>query len=613
MLLRRARRALPPLLAAVLALSLAVGLAACEGEPEEPPPPAAVTPAATPTPTPEATPAATAAATSSPTATVTPSPTPTARPSPTPTPSATPTATPSPTQTPTSSPTPTATPPPLITAEDLGILEVDTAEALAAAGLTHVRYAAGEEVPWAQGLFLLDAETGGMEGWVRVEDSPDKKNDAAGGHHVDIRLSPDNRFLLLPGTLIYDRHTRRTYQLGSGTQVAMTGPGDLAAWGSGAAGRLVLWSETAQAQVVVDSTMQAVVKLREAAPTLWPDPDGRYLVAHDERELLLYDLGHAATGTLEPAATWPLDWVRWRVKDTDYAWVEPFAGGLAVMSGTAPGSCRIVRYFADGSNSDASTRCWQNPSAAQVLSISPDGRHLAVATFGVSSPGRIYPGETAISIVDATTGAELLRINGVIRSSSSPWLADGSGIVVTTHLGNRVVSLGGRWEAFPGTPAPDDPSLFKSKHGNAIVDRQGEVLASLDFSYEDRPLDEIRRLWVEWAAVGGELRVHASVVGGSGFGDIAVPPLTPVIERPPFDDRLLVEVVVDTCLNVREDYSLDAPVLACLPNGTVAETDDYTSGDWPFGDWLHLRTDDGLEGWASAEYLRWHSEGVRLE
>ena len=28
---------------------------------------------------------------------------------------------------------------------------------------------------------------------------------------------------------------------------------------------------------------------------------------------------------------------------------------------------------------------------------------------------------------------------------------------------------------------------------------------------------------------------------------------------------------------------------------------------------VRIRTDDGLEGWASAEYLRWHSDGVRLE
>ena len=79
------------------------------------------------------------------------------------------------------------------------------------------------------------------------------------------------------------------------------------------------------------------------------------------------------------------------------------------------------------------------------------------------------------------------------------------------------------------------------------------------------------------------------------------------IERPPFDDRLLVRVVVDTCLNLREAPSLTATILTCLPNGTVGETDDFQST------WFHIRTDDGLEGWASAEYLRWHSDGVRLE
>ena len=93
------------------------------------------------------------------------------------------------------------------------------------------------------------------------------------------------------------------------------------------------------------------------------------------------------------------------------------------------------------------------------------------------------------------------------------------------------------------------------------------------------------------------------------------PPLAPVIERTPLGDRLRVEVVVDTCLNIREDHSLDAPVLACLPNGTVAEMDDFEQfwGYNPESEWVHLRTDDGLEGWAHADYLRWHSNGVRLE
>ena len=73
---------------------------------------------------------------------------------------------------------------------------------------------------------------------------------------------------------------------------------------------------------------------------------------------------------------------------------------------------------------------------------------------------------------------------------------------------------------------------------------------------------------------------------------------------------MLVEVVVDTCLNLREAPSLTAPILRCLSNGAVAETDDFVIYPQP---WMHLVTDDGLEGWASAEYLRWHSDGVRLE
>ncbi len=68
-----------------------------------------------------------------------------------------------------------------------------------------------------------------------------------------------------------------------------------------------------------------------------------------------------------------------------------------------------------------------------------------------------------------------------------------------------------------------------------------------------------------------------------------------------------------TCLNLRAARSLDAEVLACLPGGTVAETDDYAASLGPSRDWFRLRTDDGLEGWASAQYLRWHSGGVRLE
>ena len=116
-------------------------------------------------------------------------------------------------------PTPTATPAPLITAEDLGIREVDTAEALAAAGLTHVRYAAGEEVPWDPGLFLLGVSTGAVEGWVRsLAALPEEERGTAWNVSDNLYVSPSNRFVSWAGHgVLHDRQTGRTYALDRGS------------------------------------------------------------------------------------------------------------------------------------------------------------------------------------------------------------------------------------------------------------------------------------------------------------------------------------------------------------------------------------------------------------
>ena len=104
--LRRARRLLPVLLAA-----LVLALAACTGGADDPPSPPATTPIAA-----TATPVA-ATATMAPTPTATSTPTPSLTPTPTATPVPTETPAPSPTATATPSPTPTATPSPAPTAQ----------------------------------------------------------------------------------------------------------------------------------------------------------------------------------------------------------------------------------------------------------------------------------------------------------------------------------------------------------------------------------------------------------------------------------------------------------------------------------------------------------------
>ena len=619
MLVRCARRSLPLLIAAV-ALLLSVGLTACTGERAEAPPPPAVatpspTPTATATPTAPATP--TASATPSPIASPAPTPSPTATPAgtPSPTPTPTPTATPSPTPTATPSPTPTPTPAPLITAEDLGIREVDTAEALAAAGLTHVRYAAGEEAPWEAGLFLLDVESGEVEGWVVSEgDSVDEEGTAVGIVSVGIRLSPGNRFLVLPGGALHDRMTGRTYE-GAEVLARSSYPNDLVGWGSGPDERLVLRSNARQAYVVVDAEMQAVALLAGSGANLWPDPEGRYLFAHDRRQLRLFDLTRASGDALTPSFTWPLDSVTWSTEKEgfDSAWIVPFDGGIAVINAVDSSTCRIALYRVDGQPpADHEHPCWQD--YGPFIDISPDGHFVAIARAGIPFGQLVLPQVREISVFNTTTGEEVLRIRGAGQPRArarlaGSWLADSSGIVVGTSRGVRLVTLAGQWEPVPGLPAPDDPDGFLE--GTTVRNRAGQVLATLEFDPPNRKIRGLPDTWTRWGSTSNELRVGNDIVYESV--DFLTFPVEAAIERPPFDDRLLVEVVVDTCLNLREDRSLDAPVLACLPNGTVAETDWYVSGPWTYDPWFQIRTDDGLEGWASAEYLRWHSDGVRLE
>ncbi len=625
------RRPVSLLLAAALVLALTAGPTACTGAPAGAPPPpetAAPSPSPTPTDTATATLSPTAAASPAQPATPTPSATATTAPSPTPratstttaTPARTPTApvtqTPAPTATPSSTPTatpapspsPTATPAPLITARDLGIRRVDTAEVLAAAGLRHVRYTAGEEVPWEAGLLLLDVATGEVEGWVVSEgDSVDEEGTAVGTVSGGIRLSPGNRFLLLPGGALHDRMTGRTFE---GVEVIARSsyPNDLVGWGSGPDERLILRSSARQAYVVVDGDMQATALLADAALDLLPDSGGRYLFAHDRSELQLFDLMHASGGALTPSFTWPLDWVTWStLKGFDSAWVVPFHGGIAVINAIDAGTCRIALYRVDGRPpADHRYPCWQD--YGPPIDISPDGRFVAIARSGIPSDYDILPQVTGISVFDAASGEELLRIKGGGQPGrdsrlDGSWLADSSGIVVGTSRGVRLVTLAGQWGSAPGLPAPDHPGVFVEE--TTVRNREGRVLATLDFGPPGREIRGLRSTRVGWGSTSQELRVTTGIFYESGFRRGLH--TGAAIERPPFDDRLLVEVVVDTCLNLREEPSLDAPVLTCLPEGAVVETEEYQPG------WMHIRTDDGIEGWASAEYLRWYSDGVRLE
>ena len=665
MLVRHARRSMSVLLAAGLALLLSAGLTACTGEPEErPPAPATATPAPaateTPSPTSTATPSPTPAATPSPTPTAaptpspapsptptvparTPTPTPTATPSATQTPSTTPTATPSPSPTPPPTPTPTATatPAPLITAEDLGIREVDTAEALAAAGLTHVRYAAGEEVPWDPGLFLLEVESGVVEGWVRsLAGLPEEERGTAWNVSDDIAVSPSNRFVSWAGHgVLHDRQTGRTYALDRGSIEFDRW------WGTGPGERLLFRLASSGAFVAMDAGMQPVARFTLPPGERFTSPNGGYILVREQGSSGTFHLVDLEDETNPQVHTWALPWEPVVNRDGAPVFrIELLDDLVAFLGGVGDSACHVTRYDLRGVLlSDRTIPCgfarfnWWD--GASLPRISPDGRLIVAPTFDSLEEfayGR-EPVGAVMSIFDAATGAKIVRILGAhpawIKGGLSPsgdvWLADSSGIIVQTRHGWRVAGLEGTWGPAPGWASPDDPDRFFDYGWTipgssvAAVNQQGHEQASLSFGPPSASIpgpgyEAALILWESagWGTRSDALRVWTSYWHTQEFDDYyGTPPLEAVIEHPPFDDRLLVEVVVDTCLNVREQPWLDAPVVTCLQHGTVAETDDFEQF-WPYelmSEWMHIRTDDGLEGWASAEYLRWHSDGVRLE
>ena len=628
MLVRCARRSLPLLIAAALALLLSAGLTACTGERAEAPPPPAV---ATPSPAPTATATPTASATPAPSPTASPAPTAPATPSPTPTPTATPS--PTPTATPSrhshrgalATPTPTATPAPLITAEDLGIREVDTAEALAAAGLTHVRYAAGEEAPWDPGLFLLDVATGEVDAWARsLAALSEEERTAASRASDDLAVSPSNRFVSWADHgVLYDRHTGRTYALDRSRLEFDRW------WGTGPGERLLFRLATSGAFVAMDAELRPVARLELPAGSRYTSPDGGYILIRECVECEPGDRFHLVN--LDDEAnpevhSWVLPWktVRYRKTGEPLYRIDRLDDLVALVADAGSGSCRVVRYGLSGALLSDSTIPCLSPWPGLLPRISPDGRMLAATTSSVFADDRIS------SIFDAATGEEILRVKsvysfgltefGIYGDASGVWLADSSGIMVYTPRGPRIATIEGAWEQASGWPSRDDPGRFFSLYPPQVTNRAGDVLTSISFGDPSAPIPDpeyeaflVREERAGWGATGGTLRVRTTFFHTQeGLNAYPPLPLAPVIEQPPFEDRLLVEVVVDTCLNLREERALDASILACLPNGAVAETDDYYSWNWPNG-WFHLRTDDGLKGWASAEYLRWHSDGVRIE
>ncbi len=511
-----------------------------------------------------------------------------------------------------------------MSAEELGFSEIDMEEALAAAGLAYVRYEAGEPVPWEAGLYLLDIETGAVEGWTRPGEDAVEEVDggrvAVGFIYVDIQLSANYRSLLWNPwdgqPFLHNRLTGLTHTWDPNVLFLASGWRVLTVAGQSSQESLIFYHTAAEAFVVVDGSLTLLAQFslpKGEVERLWRAQEavvgvhrsGSIVLRGDQ--LYLVDLTLAGEGPLRPLATWPLPLVG-KAWSEGFVRFEPFREGFALRSG-----CNIARYGLDGTFlSDRWYDCMDG-----YADLSPDGRYVAAATVGVPEPDYygFSPGVLVSSVFDAGTGEELFRIRGERPS----WGTTGTEVYLSTQ-GWRA-SIEGIWVEGPAsesgaqTPQPEQfpghPRLVAAYEGNdvTVTSEDGRVLASVDF-VETRRILGLPNSWFGWDESGRELRVDLTLAyeGREDRGPQRAL-LTPAVEHPPFDDHLLLEVVGDRCAELRESASSSATLLACVTGGALVRTDDvYYWG----GEWVHLRTDDGLEGWARAEHLRWAGDGISL-
>ncbi len=441
-------------LIATLALAVAVLTAACERG-DEPPPP-----------TPTATPGVVATAPPTPTATVLPTPPPTPSPEPaaaqtaTPTPTPTPTATveptpqgtpaPDPTPAPTTAAKPTPEPKPPPRHWQPAIHEIETDHD----ALGRVFFERGDEMELelrhAFGLFFLDVGTGGVEGWTWPE---------------PLLPSPGNRFVYFPSDetpVLYDRLTERSYTWDPDEMTLMRAAyspshlSSLLGWGTDAGEHLVFGSGSdyavgdASMYAVIDASMHAVASFEftEAVGLFggWAHPNGTHLLmrsAHtgDDR---LYSV-HLRAGMDAKIRTRTSP----RTERGSRVQVSNAGDGFALISRSDEGTCSVERLdWTLSTLSDVSLPCdpWRG------IDLSPDGRLAATVLLSVgeaiAEPG-LFSRLTTVSIFDAATGEERLRIKGALFSDAlfsvhrgrTRWLSDGSGLALDTRDDTRIVRL----------------------------------------------------------------------------------------------------------------------------------------------------------------------------
>ena len=539
-------------------------------------------------------------------ATANPTPTPPPTATPTPAPQATPAPTPTPAPEPEPTPTPEPEPAPEATPNALGIREVATGDAF-----IRLDYAPGNLIAEDTGLFFLDVETGAVEGWQSVDGLPPEP-------------SPGNRYVAVGGAL-HDRVEGRTF---SWDPAALR----RVAWGDGKVvfERLDGEGNGGPRHVLVDSSMEQIgsfavtpgfevelaaldedallIRDPEVPGQIWllqvnapqvplvvlpspvrashveggfmpsfPNPPRRAPAAPGRVECCATTGRHLSSRTsrspapVPPRASLP---------------AQARAFGLPLMAAWIAAVTRTL-----GCCPDRPAR-WQSPVTRHRVSLRCRHRSGDSAGAGGRIPCALGRGHHGVAL------------RWLCTCSCRPSL----GRQLVSLEGERLAPLPFRALRRPPSPRiPSNPSHFLHDLVT-VVDLGSQVVSAANF-------EEPALFLSSWGNAGHEVRFQQPWVGRGAFP--VTPALLPAVQTPPFDDSLTAEVVVDSCLNVRAEATTESEIVVCLPPERVVELVAHPSDGYVvegpcveddlYGNcvWAYVLTEDGEQGWAYADFLRW--------